>query len=472
MTLLLKALRAHAPEHQAVIEFGADGREVASITCRALMIRSSAIAAAIHEKTAPDATVMLALPNGIDFCAAFLGVLLSGRTVFPTQANTSETQLAQLARASHASLVITQGGQEFDLPVLDATRCHGTTPVPLPSRPPALILQTSGTTGKPKLVLRDSPSLDAVARTVVRRLAISAEDRVLVVIPMGHSYGLEHGVLSPLLAGATVCALEGTMPAAINRVLSEQSITILPGVPVLFESMSHNAPARDHTLRLVYSAGSRLAPEIAQEFYSTWGLRIGQIYGSSDVGSVVYSDPNSHLFDDTAVGLPLDDVSVRILSRHDSDIEMSVGQEGIVAIRAPSMLSRYVTDHRLDLIDGHLLTGDLGSLDDEGRLHLAGRLSLVLDVGGKKVDPEEVEEVLRQHPGVKDCAVMPIQISDSVSRLRAVIVPSSPTTPPSAGDLRTFARTRLQPHKVPRSFVLVETLPRSSIGKILRNEIA
>ena len=148
------------------------------------------------------------------------------------------------------------------------------------------------------------------------------------------------------------------------------------------------------------------------------------------------------------------------------------GEEGVVAIRAPSMLSRYVTDHRLDLVDGHLVTGDLGSLDDVGRLHLAGRLSLVLEVGGKKVNPEEVEEVLRQHPDVKDCAVTSIQISDSISRLRAIIVPQTPAMPPSAGDLRSFARTCLQPPKVPRSFVLVETLPRSSIGKILRNEIA
>ena len=163
---------------------------------------------------------------------------------------------------------------------------------------------------------------------------------------------------------------------------------------------------------------------------------------------------------------------LRIVSKHDPKTTLPIGEEGIVAIRAPSMLSRYVTNHPLNLVDGHFLTGDLGSLDHKGRLHLAGRLSLVLDVGGKKVNPEEVEEILRQHPGVQDCAVISIQISDSVSRLRAVVVPSTPTKPPSAGELRTFARTRLQPHKVPRSFVLVETLPRSSIGKILRSEIA
>jgi long-chain acyl-CoA synthetase len=473
MTLILDALRTHAQsENRAVIEFGPDGAETASITYRALMTSASAIAQTIQQRTAPKETVMLALPNGIDFCTAFVGVLLSGRTVFPVQRTALSAELMQLAEASGASLVIARDGLGCDLPLLDISTCAETGHCPTPKHPSSLILQTSGTTGKPKLVLRESHALDAVAQTVADRLAISAADRVLVVIPMGHSYGLEHGLLSPLFAGAAVCSLDGTMPAAINRVLCTQHITILPGVPVLFESMSRDAPARDHTLRLAYSAGSRLAPEIAQAFRCNWGVPVGQIYGSSDVGSVLYADPDAHHFDESSVGLPLDGVSVRIISREDSNTTMPVGQKGIVAIRARSMLSRYVTDHPLDLVDGHLLTGDLGTLDEVGSLRLSGRHALVLDIGGKKVSPEEVEAVLRQHQGVQDCAVTSVRVSDAVSRLRAAIVPSTPAAPPAATDLRAFARARLQPHKVPRTFVLVDQLPRSSLGKVIRSEIA
>ncbi len=488
MTTFLDALRTHQQtKHPAVIEFSPDGTETASIGYRALMNRADAIARSIHQRTPPDATVLLALPNGIDFCTALVGVLLAGRTVFPVQRATLNTELSALAEASDASLVIARDGVASDLAVLDVadcdvgdcdvadcdtTTCGATGPRPSPTRPPALILQTSGTTGVPKLVLRESHALDAVARTVADRLGIAASDRVLVVIPMGHSYGIEHGLLSPLFAGATVCTLDGTMPAAINRVLWTQHITILPGVPVLFESMSRNAPARDHTLRLAYCAGSYLAPEIARAFRRAWRVPIGQIYGSSDVGSVVYADPDAPHFDESSVGLPLDGVSVRIVCRDDPETVMPIGQVGIVAIRARSMLSRYVTDHPLDLADGHLLTGDLGTLDGVGRLRLAGRHALVLDIGGKKVSPEEVEAVLRQHEGVHDCAVTSVRVSGAVSRLRAAIVPSTPAAPPSAADLRAFARARLQPHKVPRTFIFVDQLPRSSLGKVIRSEIA
>lgn len=474
MTILLDALHAHAhTERRAVIEFSAEGTEVASISYHDLAARSQTIAAEIAEATVPESVVLLVLPNGIDFYAAFLGVLLSGRTVFPIQAMTRDSEVMQLARACHASLVITRRSGGYSLPVLDVSKCSGTHSYTTPSRLSALILQTSGTTGKPKLVLRESPSLDAVAQAVVHGLAITAADRVLIAIPLGHSYGLEHGVLAPVLAGATVCVLEeGAMPGALCRALSEHRVTILPGVPVLFEALSRSPPGNDHTLRLAYSAGSRLAPQIARSFCSTWGIHIGQIYGSSDVGSVLFADPNSRVFDESTVGLPLDAVSVRILSENDPTTALSTGEEGLIAIRAPSMLSRYVTDHQLELVDGHLLTGDLGYLDVAGRLHLAGRLSLLLEVGGKKVSPEEVEDVIRQHPGVEDCAVTSIRISASISRLRAVIVPSTPGAPPSARDLRAFARKRLQPFKVPRGFVFVDTLPRSPIGKILRHEIA
>jgi acyl-CoA synthetase (AMP-forming)/AMP-acid ligase II len=125
------------------------------------------------------------------------------------------------------------------------------------------------------------------------------------------------------------------------------------------------------------------------------------------------------------------------------------------------------------LCDGFFLTGDLGRVDGHNRLTITGRLKLLIDVGGLKVNPLEVEEVLSQHPDVAACVVLPVRVSDTVSRLKAIIQPRHPDGPgPSPEALRRFARGRLTLYKVPRLFEVRKSLPRSPTGKILRNMVA
>jgi long-chain acyl-CoA synthetase len=163
---------------------------------------------------------------------------------------------------------------------------------------------------------------------------------------------------------------------------------------------------------------------------------------------------------------------VRILDPGDPDHVLPAGTEGQVAVAAPSMLCGYVGAD-VPLAGAHFLTGDLGRLDERGRLHLTGRLKLLIDVGGLKVNPVEVERVLMEHPLVGECAVVPVRLSDTVERIRAVVAPA-PGSPPgalNAEELRRFAQTRLAPHKVPRVVEIRGALPRSPAGKVLRSEL-
>ena len=162
------------------------------------------------------------------------------------------------------------------------------------------------------------------------------------------------------------------------------------------------------------------------------------------------------------------EVSVRCLDSDRPGELAPRGMTGEIAIRSPSMMSGYL-DSATPLVDGHFLTGDLGHIDPAGHLVVTGRTRLLIDTGGLKVNPFEVEQILESHGGVATCIIVPMRQSETVSRLRAVIIPRDVHTPPTADELRTFARTRLAPHKVPRAFEFRSELPRSATGKVLRH---
>jgi acyl-CoA synthetase (AMP-forming)/AMP-acid ligase II len=222
-------------------------------------------------------------------------------------------------------------------------------------------------------------------------------------------------------------------------------------------------PARPRRLRRVISAGSPLAPELARRFAFAFGVPVGQIYGATEFGSVAYNDPDAWdeardgAFRPDCVGLPFPGVRVRV-------------RDGQIAVAADSMLDAYLDDPAPPTRDGFLETGDLGHLDERGRIYLTGRLKLMIDVGALKVNPLEVEAVLARHPGVREVVVVPISYSPTASRLKAVIVPE-PDAELDREEILRFAREHLIHYKVPRSVEIRRDVPRSPTGKILRQAL-
>jgi acyl-CoA synthetase (AMP-forming)/AMP-acid ligase II len=168
----------------------------------------------------------------------------------------------------------------------------------------------------------------------------------------------------------------------------------------------------------------------------------------------------------------MDGVEVRILDPDSESLEQPLegDAEGLVAIKAPSMMSGYV-DGDSAFNGGYFLTGDLGRLDDDGSLTITGRLKNLIDIGGMKVNPAEVEQVLRAHGSVAECVVLPMPVTPTVSRLKAVVVPVAGCAEIDVDELRRFARDRLAGYKVPRVVEVRQSLPRSPSGKILRAQL-
>jgi long-chain acyl-CoA synthetase len=306
-----------------------------------------------------------------------------------------------------------------------------------------------------------------------RAIGFREGDRVLATIPLCHSYGLEHGLLAPMAAGATVC-LAPFNTDVILRELASGSVMIFPGVPSVFEMLAQLHPPsemRFSSLHAAYSAGAPLPRAVFDAFENAFGVRVAQLYGATEVGSVTYNDPAQADFDPASVGRGMRGVEIRICRIDDASAPLPAGEEGQVCIRAESMFDGYVDESETALIDGFFPTADLGHMDARGNLTITGRLKLLIDIGGLKVNPMEVEQVIQQHPSVAACVVVPIRQSQTVFRLKAIVTPRDAGHPPDADELRRFARERLTSYKVPRLIEVRPALPRSATGKVLRHQV-
>jgi len=455
---LLNQLRTHAHVRPTEIAY----REASTnrtITWRELVNAADVIATALRSKLPARGVVMLCTPNVIEYSIAFFGILIAGFDVFPVSADIAEAELQRASEQSGAVAIIRNG----EVAALDGS-----------SQPaddlPALLLLSSGTTGLPKIVRRSGESLDAVSAAMAESVGFTPGDHVLAAVPLSHSYGLEHGLLAPVWAGSTVHLCRGLDVPTVLGELAGNQITIFPAVPAMFELLANVSEAPPITsLRTAYSAGAPLPDTVIVRFADRFNVRVTQLYGATEIGSVTFNNPRDVPFEPASVGRPMRGVDIRILDPI-SNAPLAPDQSGHVAIRSAGMFDGYLNEPA-NLLDGFFPTGDLGHVDPAGRLFITGRLKLLIDVGGMKVNPFEVETILCQHPQVAECVVVPIRQSETVSRLKAVLTPRDPTSRPSVESLRAFAKSHLTAYKVPRMFEVRDTLPHTAAGKIMRQQI-
>ncbi len=493
MTLgVLTRLCDHARNHTgdvAIREVAGEGQPERTATFGQLATMVASFARTIEQSVPPGEVVIVCQPNRIECTAAFLAALRANTVGFLINPSVSDHELLAAAKTARAAAIVgppetSLGLGEMGIPLLDLPELTNTVDgndsaaftAPKASPRSGLMLLSSGTTGVPKIVMRDGPSLDAVAHNVAEATRLTKDDRVLGMIPLCHSYGVEHGILAPIHAGCTVHLSRGFDTRVVIDQLASGAVTVLPGVPSIFEMLARwgDGSAVFPGLRCAYSAGSPLPMSVFEACQRQLQLRVGQLYGSSEVGSITFNDPHAPGHDPMSVGLPMTGVVAAIVNPDTPrlDAPLPLGVEGELAIHAPSMLHGYVGQETSPLCDGYFLTGDLARMNANGTLTITGRIKLLIDVGALKVNPLEVESVLAQHDGVQDCVVVAAPVTDTISRVRAIIVPKDLEHPPSLESLRRFARSRLSAHKVPRVIDIAESLPKSPTGKILRRQIA
>jgi long-chain acyl-CoA synthetase len=452
-----------------------------ALTYAQLHDRVQAAAGQLQTRLGPGDVAILFTGNRVEFFVAALAVWSAGGALMPVHTSIADAELSAAIARTKARLLLTDrrcartissNVEQMDLETLGASR-GGSLAIDRADTA-RLLLQSSGTTGLPKIAVRPPQAIDAVARNVANATHLTPDDRIFAAIPICHSYGVENGFLAPIWAGATTYLCDGLdLQTAFEQLGG--GATVFPGVPFMFEVLQSSNPQsaihNPQSLRLSYSAGAPLPARVAEAFAAKFGVKVGQLYGASELGSLTFEDPAAGDADPRSAGFPMDGVRILILDPDNPDPQSALapGEEGHVAIHAPSMLDRYL-EEPAPIVRGYFLTGDLGRVSPQGRLTITGRLKHLIDIGGQKVNPAEVELTLKQHPAVAECVVVAVPVTQTVNRLKAIVTPSG-RVPLEESDLRAFARERLAGFKVPRAIEVRESLPRSPTGKILRREL-
>jgi long-chain acyl-CoA synthetase len=314
-------------------------------------------------------------------------------------------------------------------------------------------------------VALDADALLAGGTQILTTMGIGSRDRNLVTIPLAHSYGFDNVVLALVLAGTAAVLTADLTPLRLLTVARAHEATVLPSVPFLLDLLSRSsAPGGLPAVRLVVSAGAPLPRETRERFHARFGLRPRTFYGSTECGGISFDREGTADLPEGCVGTALDGVAVELVDGEDAT--------GRLAVRSRSVATGYVPASGLDEQDvlgrGRFLTADVGRLDEKGRLHLLGRALDVINVGGRKVYPAEVERVIRSVPGVRDVVVLGIERTAVAAALRAV-VEAEPGV--ARGDVIAACERNLARYKVPRLVELRSALPRTARGKIDRKKI-
>ena len=340
----------------------------------------------------------------------------------------------------------------------------------------ALILHTSGTTSRPKMVPLSQRNLMASARNIVSTLNLTEEDVCLNVMPLFHIHGLVAPLLSSILAGATVCCTPGFDALKFFGWLDEVAPTWYSAVPTMHQAILQRAPRNKEIverseLRFIRSSSASLPPQVMHSLEKTFGSPVIEAYAMTEVAHQMCSNPlPPHKRKPGSVG-PAAGPEVAILS--DQAIH-GPGVLGEIVIRGENVTSGYLNNpdaNKDAFFNGWFRTGDQGILDDDGYLKITGRLKEIINRGGEKIAPLEVDEVLLDHPCVAQACVFAVPHDSLGEDVAAIVVPKEGRTI-EARELQEFARARIVNFKVPKTIVFAAEIPKGPTGKVRRVELA
>ena len=340
----------------------------------------------------------------------------------------------------------------------------------------AIIQYTSGTTGTPKGAMLSHSNLlanAAQARAWVPQIVRGEGCVVYAVLPMFHAYGLTLCLTFAMSMGARLVLFPKFDPDLVLAVTKKHPATFLPLVPPIAERLLSAAEAKGVSLQgtdVAISGAMALPHDLVVPFEKATGGYLVEGYGLSECSPVLMANPVADNRVAGTVGLPLPGTECRVVDPDDPRVDVERGE---LLVRGPQVFSGYygkpeATDEVF--VDGWFRTGDIVTIDDDGFVRIVDRIKELIITGGFNVAPTEVENVLRQHPSVADVAVVGLPSEHSGEEVVAAVVPATPGEFDIEA-VRAFARGILTPYKVPRRIVVVEELPKSLIGKVLRRQV-
>jgi acyl-CoA synthetase (AMP-forming)/AMP-acid ligase II len=338
----------------------------------------------------------------------------------------------------------------------------------------ALILHTSGSTGRPKRVPILHRNMAASTHNIVAHYGLTPEDVSLCVMPLFHVHGLVASTLSTLLSGGTVVVPNKFSPLSFWRTVRESGATWYSAVPTIHNLLLSRAgderPAGAEGLRFIRSCSASLPPEMMQQMERVFGAPVLEAYGMTEASHQMSSNPLPPA--ERKPGSVGPGTGVKIGIMDDTGNLLTGGERGEVVIQGPNVVSGYENNPEANtksFTNGWFRTGDQGFLDPGGYLTLTGRLKELINRGGEKIGPREIDEVLLTHPCVSEAIAFGVPHPAWGEEVAAAVVLKEPAT---EGAILAFCKERLAEFKRPKKIYIIETIPRTATGKIQRGAVA
>jgi long-chain acyl-CoA synthetase len=441
---------------------------------------------------APGDRVAVRLPNGVDWLRATLGALRAGLVVVPVNTAYTDPELEYVLTDSAAALLVAAGGRPevAGVPVVAGPPTDDAVPPAVPEAPDALafVSYTSGTTGRPRGAMLSAAALRANQEQCLRMdpPPVRSDDRVLLVLPLFHVYGLNAGFGLVAATGACAVLVESFDPVASLEVMAREGVTAIPGAPPMFQAWLAVADAAGSdaalrrafaSVRIASSGAAPLPEDVWTGMRERAAVTVWEGYGLTEACPVVASTLATGRAKPNCIGGPIPGVELQLrdtaLHEPVEDEEAAPGElaedgPGEIWVRGANLFSGYWPDG-VDGPDaeGWLATGDLAYADEDGDLHLVDRRSDLILVSGFNVYPAEVERVLDTHPAVAESAVIGVPDPQTGAAVRAVVA-LRPGRQVGFEELRQHAAASLARYKVPRSVHVLPALPHSLTGKVSR----
>lgn len=448
-----------------------------------------------------DSVCCIALPNGPAFVAVFLAVLHLEAVIAPLNPALKQDELAYSLSSLQAKVVIgpknflggdtdlSRASEEHDCTLaecywngtdvgLNVLRQNTTTSCPMAglgkdSDFVALALHTSGTTGKPKAVPLLQSNLQASAKNVIEAYWLESSDRSMLIMPLFHIHGIVAGLLAPLLAGSCIIIPENGLGPDFWRDFEDHKATWWTATPTHQKVLlSFDKPPSHVQPRFIRSCSSPLAPSLLHELESAFKAPVLEAYAMTENAHHIAS----HLLDQErrpgTVGSPCGTVSVKILD--DNEEEMSQGNVGEVVIKGPSVTPGYLDNPEANAksftTSGYFRTGDQGSIDDLGHVRLTGRLKELINKGGEKISPNEIDKVVLNHEHIAEAVsfAAPDEMYGEEVAIALVLKPGKDVKPTA---LRQWLQGRISDFKIPQHVCIVDAIPKTATGKVQRTSL-
>lgn len=337
----------------------------------------------------------------------------------------------------------------------------------------AIILYTSGTTGKPKGAMLTHKNLYSNAKDVSDYLKMNETDRVITALPMFHVFCLTVSLNAPLMNGATMLIVPRFSPKEVFQLAKNYEATVFAGVPTMYNFLLQLPDANPEdlqSLRLCISGGASMPVALLKNFEQKFNVAISEGYGLSEASPVTCFNPLDRTRKPGSIGTSILNVENKVVNEIGE--ELPVGQVGELIVRGPNVMKGYYKmpeDTDAAIRDGWLYTGDLATMDADGYFYIVDRKKDMINVGGFNVYPREVEEVLYSHPEIVEVAVLGVPDPNHGEAVKCYVVSKNPGLTEEV--LLTYCSEHLAKYKIPSTIDFLEELPKNTTGKILRRAL-